>query len=145
MNYKLPSGANLVVSESSYQDANALLKALTRCAKGIPLPKNLMEADVTMLKDMLVEAVVSEEVDAALFKCAERAVYESVRVDKTIFDDPKLREKARSDYFLILWHIVEVNCGPFFGKAFSELRERLKTSQSAPESSSKPTSPSSSR
>ena len=135
----------MVVSESSYQDANALLKALTRCAKGLALPKNFLEADVTVLKDMLVEAVVSEEVDAALFKCAERAVYESVRVDKSIFDDPKLKDRARADYFVILWHIVEVNCGPFFGKAFSELRERLKTSPSTLNSPSTPTSPSSSR
>ena len=128
MNFVLPSGAKLTVSESSYADATALLKALTRCAKGIPLPKDLLDADVTVLKDMLVEATVSDEVDAALFKCAQRAVYEGVRVEKGIFDDPKMLEKGvRGDYFLILWHIVEVNCGPFFGKAFSILKERLRT------------------
>ena len=132
MNFTLPSGGKLTVSESSYQDATALLKALTRCAKGLPLPKDFLEADITVMKDLLVEAMVSEEVDAAIFKCAERAVYDNVRVEKSLFDDPKLKENARADYFLILWHVVEVNCGPFFGKVFSELRDRLKTRPNTP-------------
>ncbi len=145
MNFTLPSGAKLTVSESSYADATTLLKALTRCAKGIPLPQNFLEADVTVLKDMLVEAIVSEEVEGALFKCAQRAVYESMRVEKSLFDDPKLSAQARSDYFVILWHIVEVNCGPFFGKVFSELRERLKTRPGTPDASLASTTKSTSR
>lgn len=128
MEFELPTGARLTVSEAAYADADALLKALARCAKGVPLPKNFLEADVTILKDVLVEAVVSDDVDRAIFKCAERAAYENVKVTKSLFDDPKLKDSARQDRFLIFWHVIEVNCGPFFGKTFSLLRERLKTS-----------------
>ncbi len=142
MDFTLPTGSKLVVSESSYADADALLKALVQCAKGVPLPKNFMETDVTVLKDVLVKAIVSDDVDAALFKCAERAVYENVKVTKALFDDPKLKDAARQDRFLISWHVIEVNCGPFFGKTFSILRERLRTSPSFQPSPSESTTPS---
>jgi hypothetical protein len=142
MEFTLPTGSKLVVSEATYVDADALLKALAKCAKGIALPKNFLEADVTVLKDILVEAVVSPEVDAALFKCAERAAYENVKVTKAIFDDPKLKDAARRDRFLIAWHVIEVNCGPFFGAIFSELKERLRTSPSFQPSPSESATPS---
>ncbi len=130
------------VSEAAYEDADALLKALAKCARGIPLPKDLMQADVTILKDMLVEAVTSDEVDRAIFKCADRAMYENAKVSKALFDDPKLKDKARQDRFLIFWHVIEVNCGPFFGKTFSILRERLQTSPYFQKSPSESTTPS---
>ncbi len=142
MDYTLPSGAKMTVSEAAYVDADALLKALAKCAKGIPLPKNFLEADVTVLKDVLVEAIVSDEVDKALFKCGERAAYENMKVSVALFDDPKLKDSARQDRFMIFWHIIEVNCGPFFGKTFSILRERLRTNPSFPPSPSESTTPS---
>jgi hypothetical protein len=142
MDFTLPTGSKLVVSEAAYADADALLKALVRCAKGIALPKNFLEADVTVLKEVLVEAITSDEVDQALFKCAERAVYENAKVTRALFDDPKLKDAARQDRFLIAWHIIEVNCGPFFGKTFSILRERLRTSPSFQPSPSESTKPS---
>lgn len=142
MDFTLPSGCKLVVSESSYQDSNGLLKALLATAKGVPLAKNLLDTDVTALKDIVLEAATSAEVDQALFKCAERATYENVKVTRDLFDDPKLKEKARGDYFLILWHVIEVNCGPFFGKTFSALKERIATSPYFQKSPSPQTMPS---
>lgn len=135
MDFTLPTGAKLSISEADYRSADALLKSLIRCTKGVPLPKNFLEADVTILKDILVDAIVSDEVDQAIFKCGERAVYENAKVTKDLFDDPKLKDRARQDRFLIFWYLIEVNCGPFFAKTFSMLRERLATSpyfQSSP-------------
>ncbi len=142
MDFTLPTGAKLVVTEASYEDAIALLELLVGCMDGISLPNDIFQANVSVLKDLLVRAIKSQDVKAALFKCAQRATYENVRVEPALFDDPKLREKARADYFLILWRIVEVNCGPFFGKTFSELRERLKTSPYFQPSPSEPVTPS---
>ncbi len=142
MEFTLPSGSKMVVSEASYVDANALLKALLKTAKGVQLAKNPLETDVTMLKEIVLEAATSDDVDRMIFKCAERAVYENVKVTRELFDDPKLKEKARGDYFLILWHVIEVNCGPFFGKTFSALKERLATSPFFQKSSVPSTTPS---
>lgn len=142
MEFTLPTGAKLVVSEAAYVDSDALLKSLVRCAKGVPLPNDFLKADVTILKDILVDAITSDEVDKALFKCAERAMYENAKVTKDLFDDPKLRERARPDRFMIFWYVIEVNCGPFFGKTFSILKERLATSpfiQTSPTTSPTPT------
>lgn len=142
MEFTLPTGAKLVVSEAAYVDSDALLKSLVRCAKGVPLPNDFLKADVTILKDILVDAITSDEVDKALFKCAERAMYENAKVTKDLFDDPKLRERARPDRFMIFWYVIEVNCGPFFGKTFSILKERLATSpfiQPSPTTSPTPT------
>jgi hypothetical protein len=126
MEFSLPSGSKMVVSEAAYVDAIALFKALMKSVKGVPLSGDIELLNVTVLKDALIEAATSPEVDAALFKCADRAVYENVKVTPALFDDPKLKDVARGDYFLILWHVIEVNCGPFFGKTFSVLSERLK-------------------
>ncbi len=139
MDFTLPSGATMIVSESAYADAIGLLKALMKTMKGVPLAADVMSLDVSVLKDALIEAGTSPEVDTALFKCAERAVYENVKVTHGLFDDPKLKDQARGDYFLILWHVIEVNCGPFFGKTFSLLRERLKTSPYIQPSATTPT------
>lgn len=141
MEFELPSGAKLTVSDANYTDADALFKALAKCTRGVALPKDLLSADVTVLKDVLVEAVTSDEVDRAIFKCAERAVYENQKVTKAIFDDPKLKDNARQDRFMIFWHVIEVNCGPFFGKTFSILTERLRTNPSFQPSPSEPTKP----
>jgi hypothetical protein len=142
MDFTLPTGAKLVVTEAAYVDADALLKSLVRCAKGVPLPKNFLEADVTILKDILVDAITSEEVDAALFKCGQRAMYETAKVTKDLFDDPQLKDRARQDRFIIFWHLIEVNCGPFFAKTFSLLRERLALNPLFQKSSQPSTTPS---
>lgn len=142
MDFTLPTGSKLTVSEAAYVDANTLLKALLKSAKGIPLAADVLKMDVTVLKDAIIEASTSPEVDQAIFKCAERSMYENVKVTRDLFDDPKLKDKARADYFLILWHVIEVNCGPFFGTTFSVLSERLRTSPYFQKSSSTSTIPS---
>jgi len=138
MDFTLPSGSKMSVSEASYADAIGLLKALMKTMKGVPLAVDVVSLDVTVLKDALINAGTSPEVDAALFKCAERAVYENAKVTPALFDDPKLKDVARADYFVIFWHVIEVNCGPFFGKTFSLLRERLKTNLSTQPSTTTP-------
>ena len=133
MDIKLPTGAQLTVTESSFQDVDALMSALSDAGIGVPLANDLMGMDVTVLKDALLKAYKSDALKNAIFKCGERAMYENVKVTRALFDDPKLKDQARADYFLILWHIVEVNCAPFFVKIFSALRERLKTSPFSPQ------------
>ncbi len=128
MDFTLPSGSKMTVSEAAYVDARSLLNALLKCIEGVPLATDPTKMDVTVLKDALIKGMTNQDVDEAVFKCAERAVYENVKVSRALFDDPKLKDAARADLFVILWHIVEVNCGPFFGKTFSVLIERLRTS-----------------
>ncbi len=121
----LGSGAKLHVTVSSFEDANALRKALLRTAKGVPLGADPMQMDLSVLKDVFIEAASSDEVERCLFKCMDRVSYQDVKVSRSLFDDPKLGEMARADLFEIYWKVIEVNCAPFFVKAFSAFKDRL--------------------
>jgi hypothetical protein len=141
--FKMPSGAKLTVSVCPFADANALLKALLKSAKGIGVPKDLLQADVSVLKDVLISAATSDDVEAALFKCGSRASYQNVKVTAELFDDTNLGEIARKDYYSIWSKIVEVNCSPFFEQTFSALKARLSTPIDTRKSPSESTIPSS--
>lgn len=130
--YVLSSGARLHVTVAPFADANALVKALAKCAKGIPLGSNPMSADVGLLKDVLIEAVASPEVDMALKACMGRASYNDMRIVPGLFDDPKAGDQIRQDYYEICWKVIEANCAPFFAKAFSVLKARLGGATSSP-------------
>lgn len=130
--YVLSSGARLHVTVAPFADANALVKALAKCAKGLPLGADPLKADVGVLKDMLVEALTSVEVEQGLKRCMERASYNDMKITTSIFDDPKVGQQARQDYYEICWKVIEVNCAPFFVKTFSALRARLASVTASP-------------
>lgn len=143
--FDLPSGARLRVTPSPFADAKRLQNELWKAAKGsgvgeIDLAK-LREAyqkgqgDVgkvlAIFFDALLSLTSSDAVDAAVFKCAERAAYladgtdqTARKVDRALFDDPEMGTKAREDYFPIQYKIAEVNVGPFIRAAFSALGTR---------------------
>lgn len=123
--FELPSGAKLHVSTSDFQDAKALTKAIVKATSGIQLASNPMDMDVTIIKDLLVAAVTSDEIEAALFKCLARSTWNNIKVTSAIFDDPQFGEMARADYFIMCAKVVEVNCKPFFDQALSTLKTFL--------------------
>lgn len=144
MDFTLGSGAKLTVSIAPFQDSLDLNKAILESIKGLNLSGeflksnlksfNLSEIDLSDFKDLINELInkilsisTSEKVEKCIFKCAERATYENVRVTKDLFDDVKLGQKARADYYEICLKIIEVNCSPFFAKTFSGLKQRFTT------------------
>ncbi len=126
MNKTMPSGAQLSVSAAPFEDAMALQDGVLNACKGVPMPgslEDLMGMDATPLKDAILAAATSKELREALFTCAKHAIYDGkVKVDRALFDDPILGEKARGDYYTIAWELIVVNCGPFFVKTFSWLK-----------------------
>lgn len=128
----LPSGAEFLVNEARFDDSDALTKALLKCAKGLPITKELFNMDVTMLRDPLIEAATSSEVSGFLFKCLNVCMYENMRVSKDLFDDPKVGSRIRRDYYPMAWEVIRVNCGPFFEQLtswFKTLRPTVASSQ----------------
>lgn len=123
--FVLGSGARLHVTTAPFVDANALRKTLLKTAKGIPLSADPLSMDLSVLKDVFIEAASSDEVERVLFKCMERVSYQDVKVTPALFDDLKLGEQARTDLLEMYWKVIEVNCGPFFLKAFSALKDRM--------------------
>lgn len=137
MDFTLASGAVLHVSTASFAEANALVKALLRCAKGMPIGDDLLKQDITAFKDVLIEAATSEDAEKALFGCMRRASYKSTKLVPENFDS--LGDDFRQDYFEVCWKIIEVNCSPFFAKAFSALKARLTSAAASPKQPSSPT------
>lgn len=131
----LQSGAKLHVSTASFQDANALVKALMKAAKGVPLGDDLMKQDLTALKDVLIEAAASPEVERCLYRCMERSSYNDIKLIPVNFDNPGTMDNFRADYFEVCWKVIEVNCRPFFDRAFSVLKARLGSATAAPKPS----------
>jgi hypothetical protein len=124
MDFTLGSGAKLTVSQAPFVDAMALHKALLSSVKGVKLSEDIFKMDVSVLKDVVVEAATSPAVEQAVFKCGARALYgpDMLSVSPALFDDPKIGTQAREDFYEIAWKIVEVNCSPFFKNAFSRLK-----------------------
>lgn len=120
--FDLPSGIGFHVSIAPFQDAKALSKALIKSLGGVQLSADILNMDVTVLKDAFVNAATSDEVESYLFKCFERTTYNGLKVTKDLFDDPKIGEQARKDYILMCAKVIQVNCLPFFDQALSTLK-----------------------
>jgi len=75
--------------------------------------------------DMVMSAAASPEVENAVFKCAERALYTPAGEDaprkvlRGLFDEGEAGHKAREDYYAICARVVEVNVLPFLAPIFS--------------------------
>jgi Phage tail assembly chaperone protein, TAC len=122
----LPSGAKVYMSVAPFQDAQALTKALMKSIKGVPLSDDVMSMDVSVLKDALIEAATSDDVQSAIFRCMERATYDGIKITRDLFDDKDIGLKARQDFYGICAKIIEFNCMPFFDQALSMLKTSLK-------------------
>lgn len=138
----LSSGGKLAITRAPFPDSMALHKALLRSGSGLPAGVELMQMDVSALRDVLINAATSDEVERALFKCFERCTYESVRITPQIFDDPKIGTQAREDYYEAASEVVKVNCGPFVKRIVTRLKEAIgKLRSASPESPSGQTKP----
>ena len=130
------NGKELMVTPGSFAEAMALQKAIGRALKGtkLDLPgDSLTELDPDSFGDIIgavLGVATSDEVEAALFGCAARAVYgpDKLRVDRDFFEEVANREL----YYPIMVEIIKVNVGPFFkglASKFGALAGKLGGSQ----------------
>lgn len=164
--FDLPSGATLFVSVSSFAqaktlqdallvelrgkgagtlDAAAIQKALgagfARKA-GIDAPEGEDDDGLNALVDRILGIAASKDVEAAVFACAEKALYRpdgteasSVQVTRKLFDDEKYGDAAREDFYAICAKVAEVNIRPFVKALSSMLSDRGGKSAATRESS----------
>lgn len=137
MDKTLPSGATLHVGPAPFEDAIALHDGVLEAFKGFQIPGNvqdLMDLDMSDVKDAVISAATSKAVRAGIFACARRCTYNNRGITQDLFDDPKTGQQAREDYYAMAWEIIQANCGPFFVKTFSWLKALLPTTAPSPES-----------
>jgi hypothetical protein len=129
MEVKLQSGAELLVNPSSFANANALKKTLLPHLKGVQFDIN---ADIAALLSPLIDTLVSDEVEEALFRCfADCAYYprgkasgDIRKVDTALFDDLVIRSQARKDYHEICLYVIKENVECFFDSILSWLKAK---------------------
>ncbi len=140
--FDLPSGAVLTLSVAPFADSWALMKASLKTLRGMEMKpedlkrdmKDLMETPsaIASVLDRIVEFATSPEVEAAVWKCAARAMYipansdpefPGMKVTHSLFDDVTHGEAAREDYAKIVVGIMEVNCLPFLARVLSGFRK----------------------
>jgi hypothetical protein len=112
------NGKDLRVTPASFADASSLEKAIGRALKGTrfdlsALPKDSKEELPSGFLEgaigMILNVVVSDEVEDALFKCAERALLGTDKINRDFFEAVEHREL----YYPIMYEIITVNVGPF--------------------------------
>lgn len=112
------NGKELLVTPGSFSEAMALQKAIGRALKGtkLDLPgDSLTELNPDALGDIIgavLGVATSDEVEAALFACSDRALYgpDKLKVDRDFFEVVENREL----YYPIMVEIIKANVGPFF-------------------------------
>lgn len=130
--FTLDSGAKLEVTESSFNDAYSLEKALISSVKetnlsGLQIKKDIFDMDIDVLLKSILVMATSSHVEQCLFKCFERATYNGLRINRGLFDDPKIGLLIREDFHEICLKVAEVNCRPFLKRIFSVLKVFLQT------------------
>ena len=117
---KLPSGAVLKVMPASFAESKALYQALLEEAKGVSFNG---KADLgNALKDVLSIAVSSKKIEAALWACMSRCIYNSGAGDLKIDQDTFEPVKAREDYTAVCKEVMEENVVPFAKGLYAEFQ-----------------------
>lgn len=125
------TGNRIVINPASFAEAIKLKNTLFAEIKKYPLglklsgaSNNLLEKDIDFtalidfLKNVLVGADISEEINTALWDCLKHCTYQTAhRIDANLFD--KVPE-AREDYYDIIISCIEENLTPFIKSLVSK-------------------------
>ena len=99
----LKSGAKLHITTANFEEAVALVEAVKQVTLGVD-PS--LDIDSVVLSNPIVRKT--------LYACFPWVLYDIHKLSPQLFDDPRIGEQARGDYFEICSKIVDVNCRPFF-------------------------------
>lgn len=117
----LPSGAKLEFHQAPWKDARKLCQALA--SEALILKMNLStEIDINFFKDLVCTAIHSEKIEAAIWVCMQRALYNGLKVTEDTFEP----EEARQDYYPACIEIAQENAGPFMKGLYAPYAEKLK-------------------
>src|ERR1700689_2524355 len=112
----LASGAVLEMTMAPFEDGHRLLKAVSKEIENTKINAGMQ--DIEAIKNLMMRAIYSEDIDRALAPCLTRCKYNkqplSIKLfaDETIADDEKVRR--RGDYLPVIKEVLMFNLTPFF-------------------------------
>lgn len=124
--HKLPSGAELKIGIAPFADGKELYQVILEEMKGLKVSAN-DEIDVNMFKDIFCTLLSSKKIEAAIWKCAERCLYQGHRITTDTFEPVS----ARQDYIESLYLIAEANIHPFGSALFVKYSPIIKGAMAA--------------
>lgn len=119
----------LLITPASFKDANYLKKMLCIALKqggfnfdlsNLNNIENNIEQLLPGLLNIVLSVATSDEVEAALFKCAEKALFDKQKIDIDFFENIDNRQY----YYPIMIELIKVNIAPFF-KSLNSLLQNL--------------------
>ncbi len=111
---KLPSGATLSVMPAPFADSKALYQAVLKETKAIPLSMQMEKA--SLLKDLFCAGFSSKEIEACLWECFKRCLYNGVKIIPDTFEPVE----AREDYMKVCVEVAKENILPFVKSLYAE-------------------------
>jgi hypothetical protein len=123
----LPSGAKLSLGLTPFSVSKALYQALLEEARSVKVEFNT-DLDINLFKDLFISAATSPKVEACMWKCLERCLYNGQRITEQTFEPVE----TRKDYIQVLIEVAKHNVIPFFESlrsAYDQAREKIKSSQ----------------
>lgn len=112
----LPSGAVLKITLAEFAVSKALFQAVTREVRGVQ-GGNIED----ILKDMFCAMLPSPAVEACLWECFKRCLYNSGAGDLKITADTFESAERRGDYIKVCTEVAKENIGPFAKSLYAEL------------------------
>jgi hypothetical protein len=122
---KLSSGAELKITLAPFTDARALYQAVLEEAVRVKCDPQ-QDLDTNFFKDVFCIGLSSKKIEAALWKCMEKVLYNGMKITDETFEP----EAARGDYLEVCAAVAEENIRPFvknLSAKFSPMLEKLKS------------------
>lgn len=124
----LPSGAKLKIDMATFTASRALYQSFLEEMRGMKWnPSD--EIDVNLFKDLFCSALSSKKVEACLWECMKKALYNDLRITLDTFEPVE----AREDYLRVCLEVAHYNVGPFMKNLFAELLNLYSTFAKSPE------------
>lgn len=112
----LPSGAILEIGEAPFATAKALWQALMREMKLVAISQKGEVSE--MLKNAFCAGFSSPEVEACLWECMRRCLYNGLKIDDGTFEPTK----ARGDYIKVCVEVAKDNVSPFAKSLYADYK-----------------------
>lgn len=123
----LPSKAVLKIQLAPFADSRALYQALLEEAKGLKLDMSA-EVDGNFYKDIFCVGFSSKKIEACIWKCMERCLYNDLKMTLDTFE----AVEARGDYMQVLFEVTKENVSPFTKDLYAQFKTVSSMVQNVP-------------
>lgn len=110
----LPSGATLRFNVAPFADARELYQVILSEIKDVPFNSKRELGEV--IKELVCIVASSKPVEAAIWQCFKKALYNNVKITEQTFEPVE----ARDDYLTACLEVTKENIMPFTKSLYAE-------------------------